>query len=108
MGSEIILTNDNFQSEVLESSIPVLVDFWATWCGPCRMLGPIVEEIADEYSGKIKVGKLNTEDSAEITGQYGVISIPTLIIFKNGQPVDQIIGAVKKEEITKKLDGIIG
>jgi len=107
MGSEITLNSDNFQNEVIESSIPVLVDFWATWCGPCRMLGPIVDEIADDYKGKVKVGKLNTEENAELTGQYGVISIPTLILFKDGQPVDQIIGAVRKEEITKKLDAVI-
>ena len=104
MSKEIILTNENFQEEVLASGMPVLVDFWATWCGPCRILSPILEELASEYEGKVKIGKVNTEDNAELAGQFGVISIPTLIIFKDGQPIDQIIGAVPKETIVSKLD----
>lgn len=107
MSKEIILTDANFKSEVLESKVPVLVDFWASWCGPCRMVGPIVEEIADEYDGKARVGKVNTEENATITGEYGIISIPTLIFFKDGKPVDQIIGAVPKDAIKKKLDALI-
>ncbi|MBN2103857.1 thioredoxin [bacterium] len=107
MGKEIELNETNFKQEVLEADTPVLVDFWATWCGPCRMVGPIVEEIAEEYAGKVKVGKVNTEDNATLAGEYGVISIPTLILFKNGKPVDQIIGAVPKEVIAKKLDAVI-
>ena len=82
MGSEITFTDANFQNEVLESDVPVLVDFWATWCHPCRMLTPVIEEIAEEYKEKAKVGKLNAEENPNMTGQYGVISIPTLIIFK--------------------------
>ena len=107
MGNEIILTDANFETEVLKSDIPVLVDFWASWCGPCRMIGPVVEELAVEYKGKVKIGKLNTEENAAITGQYGIISIPTLIVFKGGKPVDQIIGVVSKEVITKKLDAVL-
>jgi thioredoxin 1 len=107
MGSEITFTDANFQSEVLESDVPVLVDFWATWCHPCRMLTPVIEEIAKEYNGKAKVGKLNAEENPNMTGQYGVISIPTLIIFKGGQPIDQITGAVPKEMIKKKLDNVL-
>ena len=107
MGNAVELNETNFKQEVLESKLPVLVDFWATWCGPCRMVGPIVEEIADDYSGKAKVGKVNTENNANLAGEYGVISIPTMIIFKGGKPVDQIIGAVPKEVIAKKMDAVL-
>ena len=106
-GNIVTLTEANFKSEVLESANPVLVDFWAAWCGPCRMMGPIVEEIASDYEGKAKVGKLNTEENPEITAQYGVISIPTLIVFKSGKPVNQIIGAVSKDVVKKKLDAAL-
>ena len=104
MAQEITLNNENFSKEVLESDLPVLVDFWAPWCGPCRMMSSIVEELADDYSGRVKVGKLNTEESANITAEYGISSIPTFIIFKDGKPVDQIIGGVSKDVISKKLD----
>lgn len=107
MNQVITLNNDNFETEVIQSEKVVLVDFWATWCGPCRMLTPIVEELATDYDGKVKVCKVNTEENADITGQYGVISIPTLIIFKGGKPVDQIIGAVPKETIVNKLDAAL-
>ncbi|HDQ44069.1 MAG TPA: thioredoxin [bacterium] len=106
MGKAIELNADNFKSEVIDSDLPVLVDFWATWCGPCRMVGPIVDELAGEYEGKIKIGKVNTEENTALAGEYGVISIPTLLIFKDGKPVDQIIGAVPKSIIAKKLDGV--
>ena len=107
MGKEITLTDTNFQSEVLDSDKPVLVDFWASWCAPCRMIGPVIEELAEEYEEKVKVGKVNTEDNAKITGDYGIISIPTLIIFKGGKPIDQIIGVVSKDVIKKKLDAVL-
>ena len=100
----IVELNDAiFDSEVLKSESPVLVDFWAPWCGPCRILAPVVEEIANSYTGRIKVGKLNVDDNQETTMQYSIRSIPTLILFKNGKALDQIIGAVPKSEIEKMV-----
>ena len=107
MGKELTFTDANFQDEVLKSDKAVLVDFWASWCAPCRMIGPVIEELAEEYEGKAKIGKVNTEENTTITGDYGIISIPTLIIFKDGKPVDQIIGVVSKDVIKKKLDAAL-
>lgn len=107
MSKEIMFNDANFKKEVLESKVPVLVDFWASWCGPCRMMAPIIEELAEDYDGKAKIGKLSTEENPAITGEYGIISIPTMIIFKDGKPAEQIIGAVPKEAIAKKLDAIL-
>ena len=107
MSEELTFEDATFQQDVLESKIPVLVDFWAPWCGPCRMMTPIIEEISKEYEGKVKVGKLNTDENPESAGQFGVISIPTLIIFKDGKAVDQVIGAVAKDAIVKKLDQVL-
>lgn len=107
MGKEFTFTDTNFDDEVIKSDIPVVVDFWAPWCGPCRLMGPVVEELAETYEGKVKVGKLNTEDNPTKTGEFGVISIPTLIIFKGGKPIDQIIGAVSKDVVAKKLDAVL-
>lgn len=96
-------TTAGFKSEVLDSTTPVLIDFWAPWCGPCRMVAPIVEEIAKEYDGKIKVMKLNTDENMDIAIQYNILSIPTLGFFQGGQMVDRIIGAVPKKVIVEKI-----
>ncbi len=100
----IEISNNNFETEVLKSNVPVLIDFWAEWCGPCRMVGPVVEELADEYAGKVKVGKLNVDNARETAAKYGIRSIPTLMIFKGGQVADTIIGAQPKDSLKAFLD----
>jgi thioredoxin 1 len=99
----IELKDSTFENEVLKSDKPVLVDFWAPWCGPCRMIAPVVEEIASSYSGRLKVAKLNVDDNQEITMKFGIRSIPTLILFKDGKALEQIIGAVPKSEIERVI-----
>ncbi len=101
------ITSTNFNDEVLESDTPVLVDFWAEWCGPCRAIGPVVDEIANDYDGKVSVGKLNVDHENQLAKEYGVRSIPALLIFNNGTVVNQIVGAVPKNRITDKLDTVI-
>ena len=97
-------TDANFQEEVLNANEPVLVDFWAVWCGPCRMIAPIVEELSTEYAGKVKVGKVDVDANPEISMNYGIRSIPTLLVFKGGKVVEQIVGAVPKGHIVKALE----
>lgn len=99
-------TDTNFKTEVLESDMPVLVDFYADWCGPCRMIAPYVAELAEEYQGVFKIGKLNVDNEPNTTAQYKVMSIPTLIFFKNGQPVDTIVGAVPKKYLQEKIEAL--
>jgi thioredoxin 1 len=107
MASEFEFTDSNFDQEVLKSGQPVLVDFWAPWCGPCRIIAPIVAEISREYAGKLKVGKLNTDDNQAVAARYGVMSIPTLIIFKNGEMAARIVGAQPKQALTGKIDAVL-
>lgn len=104
MSKALKFTDDSFEEDVLNSDKPVLVDFWAEWCGPCRMVGPVVEELAGEYEGKAKIGKVNVDENSEISTKYGIRSIPSLLIFKNGEVVDQIVGAVPKNQLKKQLD----
>lgn len=101
---EIILNSSNFKKEVLESKEGVLVDFWAPWCGPCRILGPVIEELSEEWSGKgVKICKVNVDEESALAGQYGVMSIPTMVFFKNGKAVGQMVGAQPKEKIEQEL-----
>lgn len=103
--AEITLTKDNFAKEVKESQIPVLVDFWAPWCGPCRMLGPVVAEIAEEYEGRVKVGKVNVDEEPELAAAFNVSSIPTVIVVKNGVVTEVSIGYKPKSELVKLIEG---
>ena len=100
---EIELTNDNFESAVLKSEIPVLGDFWATWCGPCKMLAPTVAEIAEEYAGRVKVGKVNVDNAPELAAQYGITSIPALLLFRNGEVAKTSVGFVPKADVAAML-----
>lgn len=101
--SEIKITKSNFESEVLNSPIPVVVDFWATWCGPCRMIAPVVEEIAEEYEGTIKVGKVNVDEEPELASQFKIVSIPTIVLVKDGKVTAKAIGYMTKDRLIKEL-----
>ena len=107
MSAALQVTDASFKQDVLESDIPVLVDFWAPWCGPCRMVAPVVDEISQQYEGKVKVVKLNTDENANVASQYGIRSIPTLMIFKGGQRVDMVVGAVPKTTLANTLEKYI-
>lgn len=103
-GNVLEFTDDNFQTQVLQSSQPVLVDFWAPWCGPCRMIAPVVEELANDYAGRVRVGKLNTDENPHVASSMGISAIPTLILFKNGQPVERMMGLQQKARLSAAID----
>ena len=104
---EVQLTDATFEKDVLKSTNPVLVDFWAPWCGPCRMLGPIVQEVSKEYEGRVVVGKLNPDDNPAVASRFNISAIPTMLLFKGGQVVDQLVGVHTKADIKKKLDNLL-
>ena len=106
-GHVLEVTDADFEQEILQSPLPALVDFWAAWCGPCRMIGPIVEEIAEEYKGRAKVAKMNVDDNVNTPARYGVRGIPALLLFENGELVDQIIGAVPKGQVVSLLEKVL-
>jgi len=110
MGSDnmVAFTDDNFEAEVLQSDVPVLVDFWAEWCMPCKMLSPIVEELADEYAGKVKIGKMDTDGNRNVPIKYGISAIPTLILFNGGEMVKKFVGLQRKADIKAVLDEFAG
>ena len=100
-------SDSTFEQDVLQSDVPVLVDFWAPWCGPCRMVAPVVEELSEDYDGKVKFVKLNTDENPQVSGKYGIRSIPTLLIFKKGEPVGQVVGFRPKSDLAKHLDSAL-
>ena len=105
--ADLVFTDQNFQTEVLESELPVLVDFWAEWCHPCKLVGPIVDELATEYEGKLKVGKVDV-DKNQVASNYGIMSIPSLLIFQNGKVVKSMVGAQSKDSFKREIDSVLG
>jgi len=107
VSENIVVTGANFETEVLQSQVPVLLDFWASWCGPCRMIGPFIEELAAEYSGRLKVGKVNVDEEGDLASRHGVVSIPTLVIYKSGEIANRAVGAFPKQNIEALFKDLI-
>jgi len=107
MGRTVHITDDNFEEEVLKSDVPVLVDFWAEWCGPCRAVAPVLEQVSVDYGERLKVGKLNVDENAETAVAFGIRSIPTMILFKDGSPVRRVVGALPKDNIVAEIESIL-
>ena len=107
-GNVQTFTDDNFKTEVIDSAAPVLVDFWAPWCGPCKMIAPTIDAVATEYSGKVRVGKVNTDDNPQTASSYNISAIPTVLLFKGGQIVDKFVGVVQKDKLTTSLNSHVG
>ena len=103
----VTLTQENFAQQVSQSSVPVLVDFWAEWCGPCKMIAPILDELAHEYDGRVSIGKINIDEQQNLAAEYGIRAIPTLLVFKNGQVAEQIVGLKSKRDLKSALDGVL-